>query len=58
MTNTKNMSRIISKALARQAINKLLTKPKKIQEKKALDWTVPKHERDEYFKRSWATTKK
>ena len=57
MTNTKNMSRIISKVLEKQAINKLFVKPKKIQEKKTLDWTVPKHERENHIKRSWLTKK-
>ena len=51
------MSRIISKAATKKAINKLLVKPKKIQEKKALDWTMPKEERENHIKRSWLTKK-
>ena len=57
MTKTLMMSRIISKAATKKAINKLLVKPKKIQEKKALDWTMPKEERENHIKRSWLTKK-
>ena len=57
MSKTLMMSRIISKAATKKAINKLLVKPKKIQEKKALDWTMPKEERENHIKRSWLTKK-
>lgn len=57
MSKAVNVSRIISKAATKKAINKLLVKPKKIQEKKPLDWTVPKDERENHIKRSWITKK-
>ena len=57
MTKIKNVSRIITKASIKKAIDKLLTQPKKIEEKKPLDWTVPKHERENHIKRSWLTKK-
>ena len=57
MTKLKNISRIISKASTKKAIDKLLTQPKKIEEKKSPDWTMPKHERENHIKRSWLTKK-
>lgn len=57
MSKVVNVSRIISKATTKKAIKKLLIKPQKIQEKKPLDWTMPKHERINHIKRSWTMKK-
>jgi len=57
MSKAVNVSRIISKAATKKAINKLLLKPQKIQEKKPINWTMPKHERVNNIKRSWITKK-
>jgi hypothetical protein len=55
MTKIIRVSRMISKATTKKAINKLLYQPKKIKKEKQLDWTVPKKERDNHIKRTWTT---
>lgn len=55
MTKVIRVSRIISKAVTKKAINKLLVEPKKIKQEKPMDWTVPKKERENHIKRSWTT---
>ncbi len=57
MTKAIRLSRIISKAATKKAIDKLLYQPKKMKKEKPLDWTVTKKERDNHIKRTWTTGK-
>ena len=55
MTNAIRLTRIISNATTKKAIDKLLYQPKKIKKEKPLDWTATKKERDNHIKRTWTT---